>query len=341
MHPSRIDRLRGQVKCFVIRGLMWGRYDALNNAQLDVRQIRQIIEISRQGGIGRAARELGISQPALSRSIARIEDQLGTILFERSGEGAKPTAYADYIVSRAVPAMESMATIAHEVRMMAKGEAGRLRIGLGPIIRDLIFPEVSDRMLAAFPKLSLRVQVANAPDLKKELRSRHLDVAINSSEHQPVATEADPESFFVKTSLFSLHLSFFARPDHPILRRPLPASAGDLLDFPMAGVGFTREQRAIFPAKLTPVQRHNLGAYQLTDYLMVRRVVLNSDAIGYVPDLIFANDVTNGHIAPIKLDFKMEHHCVALTLLESWHSTIVRKFVAIARDVAGDMQLTT
>lgn len=316
---------------------MRGRYDVLNNTQLDVRQIRQIIEICRQGGIGRAARELGISQPALSRSIARIEDQLGTVLFERTGEGARPTAFADYIVSRAVPAMESMATIAHEVRMMAKGDAGRLRIGVGPIIRDLIFPEISDRMLQAFPKLSLRVLVTNAPALKRELKSRRIDVAINSSEHQPVESETDPENFFVKTSLLTLLLSFFVRPDHPILRRPQPVSAAALLDFPMAGVGFTHAQRAIFPSKLTPVQRHNLGAYRLTDYQMVRRIVLKSNAIGYVPDLIFAEDVTSGRIAPIKLDFKMEHHCIALTSLESWHSPVVRKFVAIARDVSSEM----
>lgn len=316
---------------------MWRRYGGLSNAQLDVRQIRQIIEICRQGGIGRAARELGISQPALSRSIARIEDQLGTVLFDRGGEGAKPTAFAEYIVSRAVPAMESMATIAHEVRMMAKGDAGRLRIGIGPIIRDLIFGEVSDRMLKAFPKLSLRVAVASAPELKKELLSRRLDVAINSSEHQPTDLDPDLDGAFVKTSLLSLHLSFFARPNHPILRRPHPASAESLLDFPMAGVGFTHEQRAIFPANLTPVQRHNLGAYQLTDYQMVRRIVLHSDAIGYAPNLLFAEDISNNRIAPVELDFKMEHHVVALTLPESWHSPIVRKFVAIARDVSDEL----
>jgi DNA-binding transcriptional LysR family regulator len=313
---------------------MWGGYGGLRNAQIDVRQIRQIIEISRQGGIGRAARELGISQPALSRSIARLEDQLGAVLFERSGEGAKPTTFADYIVSRAVPAMESMSTIAREVRMMAKGEAGRLRIGIGPVIRDLIFPDISVRIVKAFPKLSLRVFIASTPELMKDVASRTIDIAICSSDHLPIDID---DNAYIRTGLFSTCLSFFVRPDHPILRRSRPASTETILDFPMVGVGLNKEQRAIFPTNLSAVQRHNLGAYQVSDYDLVRHVLLNSDAIGYAPDLAFAADKKAGRLHSLKLDFRIEHHCVALTLPESWHSPIVRSFVSVAREVSDNL----
>jgi DNA-binding transcriptional LysR family regulator len=260
-------------------------------------------------------------------------------LFERNGEGAKPTAFADYIVSRAAPAMQSMEAIAREVRMMVRGEAGRLRIGMGPIIRDLIFADVSDRILQTFPRLSLRTFVASTPELQKELELHRIDVAINSSEHMPNEIDPEVEKDFVKTSLFSISLCFLARPDHPILLYKGPVSAETLLEFPIAGIGFTREQRTVFPSVLSPAQRKNLWAYQLSDYALVSRVVLNSDAIGCAPRPIFAEAIADGRLVSIPLAFRMEHHCVALTLPETWHSPTVRRFMTIAREVSDKIML--
>lgn len=308
-----------------------------SRGEIDVRQIRQIIEVCRSGGIGRAARELGISQPALSRSIARIEDQLGAVLFERAGDGAKPTPFANYIVSRAVPPMESIATIAREVRMMAKGESGRLRVGMGPTIRHLIFLPAVTAVLDKFPKLSLKTKIGSTPDILKLLTTRAIDVAINSSEHSELDGALDQDHSFVRTDLITLKLSFFVRKGHKILESGKQCQIEELLDYPMAGIGMTRHQRAFFPAKLTARQRQNLGAYQVDDYELVRHIILNSDAIAYAPQQVFLEDIQKKRIFFVNLDLEIRHHCVALALPETWLFPMVRNFVEIAKNVSENL----
>lgn len=304
---------------------------------MDIRQIRQVIEICRQGGIGRAARELGISQPALSRSIARIEDQLGAVLFERSGDGAKPTPFANYIVSRATMPMQSLAAIAHEVKMMVRGEAGRVRIGMGPVIRELMFMPMTKQILSAFPRLSLKASVSSMPELLRALTSRSIDIAISSSEHFAKEDADIWESSFVRTDLLTLNLSFFVRTDHEILKKSCPIQPEELLDYPMVGIGMTKEQRSHFPTKLGEVRRRNLGAYLVDDYALVREIVLNSAAIGYGPELVFCEDLKQRKISSVNLGFEIAHPCVALCLPETWHSPVVQKIVRIAQEVSAQL----
>jgi DNA-binding transcriptional LysR family regulator len=308
-----------------------------NKGEIDVRQIRQIIEVCRSGGIGKAARELGISQPALSRSIARIEDQLGAILFERAGDGAKPTPFADYIISRAVPPMESIAMIAREVRMMAKGDSGRLRVGMGPVIRQLIFLPAVTRILKTFPNLSLKARTGGMPDILKALTTRSIDVAICSSEYSELDSTIGQDDNFVRTDLFTLKLSFFVRKNHKILNTGTPCNAEDLLDYPMVGIGMTRHQRAFFSAKLNAKQRQNLGAYQVDDYDLVRHIILNSDAIGYAPNQIFLEEIRKKEVFFANPDLEILHHCVALALPETWLFPTVSRFVEIAKEVSADL----
>lgn len=309
-----------------------------NRGEIDVRQIRQIIEVCRSGGIGRAARELGISQPALSRSIARIEDQLGAVLFERAGDGAKPTPFANYIISRAVPPMESIATIAREVRMMAKGDSGRLRVGMGPLIRQLIFLPAVTEILGKFPNLSLKARVGSTPDILKALTTRSIDVAISSSEYSELDSTLDQDHSFVRTDLVTLKLSFFVRKGHKILKSGKPCQIEELLDYPMVGIGMTRHQRAFFPAKLNARQRQNLGAYQVDDYELVRHIILNSDAIGYGPSQVFLEDIKKKRIFFANPDLEILHHCVALALPETWLFPTVRNFVEITKKVSSRLK---
>ena len=302
---------------------------------MDVRHIRQIMEITRQGSFGRAARELGMSQPALSRSVARLEDRLGATLFDRSGEGARPTVFADYIVARADGAMKSISALEHEVRLMARGEAGRLTIGIGPSPREIILPQLFARMIGLYPGLSLRTQNGGAVELVAQLVGRSIDIALASSEFvRGVDRDEDPD--IVSTELFVASVGFFVRADHPILARRKAFSAAEILEYPIASLGLTPSQRSAFPAQLTRSERHNIGAYQVRDAELLRYVVKISDAIGFSSVHLWTRDVAEGRGVQLDIDFPTKKHSVvALTIRKSWHSPLVRKCVEIARELSA------
>jgi DNA-binding transcriptional LysR family regulator len=68
---------------------------------MDVRHMRQVLAIHRHGSFVKAADEIGVAQPTLSKSISRLEDELGLRLFDRTGSGAKVTPMGALLVARA------------------------------------------------------------------------------------------------------------------------------------------------------------------------------------------------------------------------------------------------
>ena len=297
---------------------------------MDVRQARQIVAIWQQGTFGRAAEELGISQPTLSRSIARIEDQLGVILFERSHRGVKPTVFAEYIVSKAKPQIERMSTLTAEVKLMAKGEMGQLAIGIGSVVRELIMPRVIENVAQTFPKLRLRVEQNIVGVSLEKLASRAIDVALLASEALSTEGQATMPDFKV-TELFSDTLGFFVRPGHPLLAREGRLRPIDLLEFPIASPTPTRTLYDAFPGALTEAQTANLHAFNANDYGLIRHFILNTDAIGHAPALILGRGRGADQVIRLPYDQGLRHRCVAVVMQESWHSPVVRRVVGIAQ----------
>jgi DNA-binding transcriptional LysR family regulator len=305
---------------------------------MDIQKIRQVIEISRLGSFTRAAKHLGTSQPALSRSIARLEDMLGAPLFERSGEGARPTPLAQYIVSRGDLAIRGIAALEQEARMLAKGSAGRLVLGVGPFVGELLLAPLSERLMREFPALSLRIVTHYGQDLIALLNERKVDLALAASGDR-ANNDAEETTGIRAVHLFKSHIHFFARPDHPIVARERRLDPVELLDYPFAGAGLTKQQRDEFPAELTKAQRHNLNAAMIQDNDVVRHLVLTTDTIGYGLSQFFLNDIREGRIVRLNVGYEGLHYCEAFTNPESRHSPIVERCIAIAIELAENMNM--
>jgi|GEM_PF-1405079 len=294
---------------------------------MDIRQIKQIVEVCRLGSIGRAAHQLGISQSALSRSLSRIEDRLGVRLFERTGEGAKPTAYATYIAEHAQPALQRVAALSSEVKLLSKGEIGRLSIGVGPTVRALFFPELLTMMTRRFPKLTIKTFQDTEPGLMRMVQARQLDVALTTR------TLLKEETPFLVTSLCRDEVDFFVRPEHPILESaPLNRHLLRLLQHPIVTVGVSPGLRGMFPVTLDRELRRNLAAYQVSDFTLVKEMIIATDAIGYAPQSVFSDDVADGRMRRLNVN-RSVFECVAVALRESRHLPIVNEFVLAATEL--------
>jgi DNA-binding transcriptional LysR family regulator len=310
----------------------------VESSAMDTQKIRQVIEITRSGSFTRAAKQLGTSQPALSRSIARLEDILGAPLFERSGEGASPTPLAEFIVSRGELAIHAIAALDHDARMLARGAAGRLVLGVGPYITELLLAPLTERLMREFPALSLRTVTHFGRDLLELLSDRKIDLVLGARGDRST-DEVEQVAGLRVTPLFTSRVFFFTRPDHPCAKPEHRLKLIELLEFPFAGPGLTKQQLDIFPAPLARRQRHNLNAVMTHNHNVVKHLMLTSNVIGYAIGNIYSNEIREGHLVRLSVDREWPHYCAAFANPESRHSVIVERCIEIAGELAKDLNL--
>src|SRR3546814_868383 len=125
---------------------------------MEISQLKNFLAVLEHGAISQAAHQLGIAQPALSQSIARMEKSLGVKLFERSRSGALPTAAALAIADDVKSGLFRLDEATRKARATRQGLAGSLSIGL-----------VSSALFDVLPK-ALRNVRSHAPDLQITLK---------------------------------------------------------------------------------------------------------------------------------------------------------------------------
>jgi DNA-binding transcriptional LysR family regulator len=146
---------------------------------MELHDLEYFVAVAEHGHLGRAADPLGLSHPALSKSLARLEGVMQVKLFSRSGKGMELTAEGSLLLSRARELRQSLWNVAREVSDVSRGHAGHIRIGVGPIIIDHEFPSVAlAELLRSEPRITMKVIVSDADEVLPALRSGQLDLVI-------------------------------------------------------------------------------------------------------------------------------------------------------------------
>ncbi|GLZ76522.1 LysR family transcriptional regulator [Actinorhabdospora filicis] len=166
---------------------------------IEPRHLRIVCAIADEGSITRAAAVLGISQPALTAQLRRIEDAAGAPLFARHLRGVEATALGQYLIDRGRAILAELDDLAGGLRQRAGGEYVReLRLGgvSGPIIVGL-----ADRLAEAFPDRRVDIRAEYSPRLLLDLvATGRLDAAVvlDYPGHE-LATPAHVDSALVVT----------------------------------------------------------------------------------------------------------------------------------------------
>ena len=118
-------------------------------ASFDIRDLRYFKTMAELNHLGRAAEQLCLSQPALTRCVRRLEDVCGTELFQRAGRGIRLTAAGEALLQRArrldVLADETL----REMHAFAHGDSGHVRLGVVPQRRTFFSPPFAARCSSA------------------------------------------------------------------------------------------------------------------------------------------------------------------------------------------------
>ena len=143
---------------------------------MTIRHLKIFIQVYRLQNITRAARELNLTQPAVSRSILELEQHYGMRLFERLNHRLQPTEGGKRLYARAVHLLESFDLLEQEMKQW--DETGVLRIGASVTLGNFLLPQAIAAFHARHPQLQLQCLVANGAQLQQALLENRLDLAL-------------------------------------------------------------------------------------------------------------------------------------------------------------------
>lgn len=145
---------------------------------MDVRELKSFIHVARAGSFNRAAAELYIAQPALSRQIAKLEEEIGVPLFVRHGRGVRLTAAGARLLERAEIITQMVGETGEHVRASVDEERGYLAVGLPPTMGTLIGADLVGSFRAVFPRVSLHIREGQSSSLQEWVLDRRVDMAV-------------------------------------------------------------------------------------------------------------------------------------------------------------------
>ncbi|KAB0550120.1 LysR family transcriptional regulator [Pseudomonas argentinensis] len=145
---------------------------------MDLRDLSYFEVIAELGHLGQAAAKLNRSQPALTKSIQRLEDSLGIRLFEKDGRGIKLSEAGRLMMIRSKQLQLSISETKREVRDLANGLIGTVRLGCSASMAEHLLPELATSLLEQAPEVRLSLTIGQDDLLKDSLRSGQLDAII-------------------------------------------------------------------------------------------------------------------------------------------------------------------
>ena len=145
---------------------------------MNFEQLRSFVEVARYGNFTRAAEELYLSQPSLSRQIAALEQSLGAELLHRARGGSTLTVAGEALLPLARRMLADAESVRRELAELAGLERGRVRLGATPTLCISLAAEVLSAFHAEHPAIDLHLSEQGSRRLLDELGSGELDLAL-------------------------------------------------------------------------------------------------------------------------------------------------------------------
>jgi DNA-binding transcriptional LysR family regulator len=289
---------------------------------LELHQLQCFIAVLEEGGFKRATARLGITQPALSYQIKRLEEELGVQVFHRGPGGISPTEAGRVLLEHAHHVIAAVREAHEAVRELSGGVTGELRIGAIKCVGQYFLPHVLCEISAKHPLVRPKLLYLDSDDLFDALLANKLDVAM--------VVDPPADRRLVYESVFDEQISLVSGPGHPFYGRDC-VDLGDL-----SAVNFVALSPQTSAGALTRSYLDRLGisfvpAVTTDNVDTVKRMVEAGMGVAFLPDMVTADDVvSNGRPARLwrsKVEPTLSLPLVIATWRDAHHSAALDAFV--------------
>ena len=309
------------------RGIDW---EAQIGRRLRLRDLHAFFTVVNCGSMAKAAGQLGVSQPAISKVVADLEHALGVRLLDRSRRGVEPTIYGQALLKRGLVAFDELKQGVRDIEFLANSAQGEVRIQCPESVAATILPQLVEKFSAKYPRVALHVDSIVSPTLGlPALRDRKYDLIMGWLP-RPLPEDFCAEDLNVD-SLFDDH-SIIAVGNHNRLARRRKIDLAELVHEPWIMQApytwnYARLAKA-FQARGLEIPKSSLVTLSI-------HLIIHFLANGPFISAIARSLARRNSLSELAVDLPVWEFPVSIiTLKNRTLSPVVERFIDCARDVA-------
>lgn len=145
---------------------------------MTITQLKYVVALDAHRNFAAAASHCHVTQPTLSMQLKKLEEELGTVLFDRNKKPVTPTDVGQQVIEQARVSLQSLKQIDTLVRRHSDDLSGTLRVGIIPTLSPYLLPRVLPSLAKAYPSLTLEIEELLSDQIADKLHKDQLDVAL-------------------------------------------------------------------------------------------------------------------------------------------------------------------
>jgi DNA-binding transcriptional LysR family regulator len=296
--------------------------------RLKLRELRILLAAARTGSMAKAAVELAISQPNVSKAIADLEHAFGVRLLDRGPHGVEPTAYGLALIKRGTAVFDELRYAVKDVAHLVDPTSGELRIGCSDFTAGTVGVAI-DRMSRRYPGITFEVVSASAAALQGELMRRNIEGFVAMLEDSLNEEEFDAEV------LYDDPLLVVADTSHQLARRrsiKLAELVNEAWAMPPANTYAGSYVRNAFEGDGLSLPRRIVSTYS---HVLRHHLVATAGFITILPESMLQVMAKPLSVRALPVRIPKERRTIAMVILKQRTlSPIARLFMETVRAVA-------
>lgn len=275
---------------------------------IDFELYRIFYVVANNGNITKASLELNISQPAISKSIKNLEEQLGGTLFVRTKRGVILTEEGQEFYKYIKQAIEYISSAENKFNELSNLESGTIRIGTSTTLTKEFLLPFLEKFHKLYPKINIQITTGISSSLFLKLRNGLIDIVILNLKNKPY------DSDFEIIPCKEIHDTFAVSPSFKISNK---ISIDELNNYPLilqAKGSNTRSFLDEFTLSKNMILKPTM---ELTSYSLVNEFTKLGLGIGYVTKEYISDELKNCKLVELKLDQKIPSRFIGVALSKS------------------------
>lgn len=262
--------------------------------RLRLHHLRAVDAIQTHRSVLKASAALGLSQPALSKSLQEFETVLQLRIFERHSRGVVPTEVGAVVIESARRVLAELRRLDEELDLLSQPGGGTVALGALPVAAAGILPGVLTRLKQCQPDVRVRLQQGRTEELLPLLASGEIDLIVGR-----LYLPALPDGF-EREALWAEPISILARSDHPLFDLP-EVSIDDLRRYDLVLPTVTQRVGQEIDTLMAVLGLTPATSMRSSSYGFIREMLHGTDLISIMPRLMMAGDLLRGTLRVVPL----------------------------------------